>query len=433
LLGRPTILVTGASGYIGAHLVARAHDAGFRVIAAARRPKRLRLPPGVEARSFDLGLPLDPGLLKGVDVVVHLGAVIYEDSQPPGAVEDVNVGGTRRLLESARESGVRRFLFVTTQSATPSAPTKYGRSKWQIERLLTGPGEIIVKPGMVTGGPRGGVYGALLASCRRFPVLPLIHGSAPVYPVHVDDVCDAILAIAASAEANEMHGRVVRIAPKTPVSFANYLRMLAGARLGRTVVIVPLPAALLIWANRLAATTRLLPSVPEERLLGLAALKPVNEDPSCFVEGPLRDVRAALAAEAGNRRLLLEGRTLLKYVLGTRLPAAASRRYVKAVLGEHDATPLALPLVVVLWPRALRLLEPVGGPPTGKLRRRLSIAMRIAEMTPQAAPVFHHYGPGARVVAAVRLAGIAVAEACLLPIRLLASRAWSRSDRSAGT
>jgi nucleoside-diphosphate-sugar epimerase len=431
LLRRSSILVTGASGYIGARLVTRARDIGFRVIAAARHPSRLSVPSDVEVRAFDLGLPIDAALLNGVDVVVHLGAIIHEDSQPDGAVEDLNVSGTRRLLERARERGVARFLFVSSQSAAPDSPTRYGRSKWQIEQLLTSPGEIVVKPGMVTGGAPRGVYGALLKLCRRFVVLPLVNGSAPLYPVHLDDVCDGILTI---AESKEEHRGVVRIAPDRPVAFADYLKMLATARLGRPIVTARLPAAPLVWANRIAARTRWLPSVQDERIVGLAALKPMRDGSSFFTQTTvsMRNVGEALAVEGHRRRLLLEGRTLLRYVLGRRLPAATARRYVKAVLNEHDSSPLSLPLVVCLCPRAMRLFEPVGGSPTTTLRRRLSIAMRIAEMTPTAAPVFHNYAGGSRITAALRLACIAVVEASLLPLRVLASLSSSRRDRRAG-
>jgi nucleoside-diphosphate-sugar epimerase len=427
---RLSMMITGASGYIGSRLVTRARDAGFRVVAAVRDPARLSVPADVLVRQFDLGRPFDPTLADGVNVIVHLAAIIREDSQPAEAAEDLNVSGTRRLLECARERGVSRFVFVSSQSAAQSSPTKYGRSKWQIEQLLTGEGEIVVHPGMVTGGAPHGVYGALLKLCRRLLIVPVVNGSAPVYPVHIDDLCDGILEIAGSDRPSR---GVVRIAPRASVAFAMYLRMLALARLGRPVMPLRVPFAPVLWVNRIAARSGWLPSVSEERLMGLAALKPMREDPRASTQdtASVRDVREVLAGEGRRRRLLLEGRTLFRYCLRGRIASASVRHFVRAVLNENDCSPVSLPWVVHLWPRLLLFFEPVGGSGHARLRRRLVIAMRIVEMTPRAAPVFHNYNGGSRIAAMSRMAGLVVVEVCLLPIRALISRFSTGIDGTA--
>jgi hypothetical protein len=58
----------------------------------------------------------------------------------------------------------------------------------------------------------------------------------------------------------------------------------------------------------------------------------------------------------------------------------------------------------------------------------LVIAMRIVEMTPRAAPVFHNYNGASRIVAMSRIAGLVVVEVCLLPIRALISRFFTGID-----
>ncbi len=420
------MMITGASGYIGSRLVTRARDAGFRVVAAVRDPARASVPSDVRVRQFDLGQPFDAALVDGVNVIVHLAAIIHEDSQPAEVSEDLNVSGTRRLLECARERAVSRFVFVSSQSAAQSSPTKYGRSKWQIEQLLTCEGEIVVQPGMVTGGAPGGVYGTLLKLCRRFPIVPVVNGSAPVYPVHIDDLCDGILKIAGSDWPSR---GVVRVAARAPMAFTAYLRMLGLTRLGRPVMPLRVPFAPVLWINRIAARSRWLPSVSEERLIGLAALKPVREDPRASTQdaAPVRDVREVLAGEGRRRRLLLEGRTLFWYCLGGRMPSTSVRHFVRGVLNESDCSPVDLPWVVHLWPRLLLFFEPTRASGHTRLRRRIDIATRIVEMTPGAAPIFHNYIGGSRIAAMCRVASLLVVEGCLLPIRALISRLSTRT------
>ena len=131
-------------------------------------------------------------------------------------------------------------------------------------------------------------------------------------------------------------------------------------------------------------------------------------------------ITGALAAEGLRRRLLAEGRTLARYVVGSPVPAGVLRRYTRAVLAEDDREPLGLSLVVQACPRLLRWSEPVGA--TGRLRKRLALATRIVEMTPQAAPLFHNYEDRPRLVVWMMLAWLVAIEALLLPFRLIRGR-----------
>ncbi|MFI9270845.1 NAD-dependent epimerase/dehydratase family protein [Kitasatospora sp. NPDC052896] len=118
--GVRTVLVTGASGFLGGHLVDGALRAGHRVRALVRSSSdvtRLRGLPGVELVHGDLG---DAESLRhavaGVDVVQHsAGRVVDHGTRAQFTAE--NVRGTEWLLTAARQAGVRRFVFVSSPSA----------------------------------------------------------------------------------------------------------------------------------------------------------------------------------------------------------------------------------------------------------------------------------------------------------------------------
>ncbi len=413
------ILITGATGYIGRRLVAAALGSGYGVVAAVRDPRRMAPAPGLTAAAYDLGDYSDlDELLAGIEAIVHLAVILDPE---PGSDQDPNTRGSRRLLAAARRQGVRRFVFLSSQSAREDAPTRYGRSKWQVEQMLTASGEVAIRPGMVSGGPSRGVYGQLLRLLKRSAVMPVIRPGAPLYPVHVDDLCAVILAVAAG---DEPAGGLARAAPASATAFGEYLRMLAAERLGRRPWRIPVPAALALTLARVAGALGL--PVSRERVLGLAALRPMPAGggvADLAPEGGFRNVAEALDDEGRRRRLILEATILGRYLLGRRPPLGVLKRYVTAVGVEADARPLELPVIARAWPGLLRAFEPWPGhhgPAGARLRQRLSLATRIVEMTPQAAPLFHAYRERPWPVAILALAWLGLCEAVLLPLRIIA-------------
>ena len=390
------------------------------VIRAVRDPASARPLQGFDGRRFDLTDPGDLGsLLEGVEAVIHLGAILSENTRPAGGGDDFNVSGSRRLIEAARAAGVQRFVFLSSQSASRSSPTGYGRSKWDIEQLLDAEGDCSVRTGLVSGGPPRGLYGVLFRLTKRLPVLPVIRPGAPVYPLHVDDLCAGLLSL---IEQTAAPPRLVRLAARHPVRFGSYVRRLARERLGRRVRLLPVPAGLILALCRVSELLPFLPTIASERVLGLKALEPMDADSIPSPEGlVLRDVFEVLAAEGNSRRLAAEGRTLMRYVLGASVPRGAVRRYVRAVRAEEDREPIDLGAVVHAWPRLLRASEPVGRSRQERMRRRLGLATRIVEMTTPAAPVFHNYRERPRWIAWGALIAIVALEALVLPLRWIAT------------
>ncbi len=119
------------------------------------------------------------------------------------------------------------------------------------------------------------------------------------------------------------------------------------------------------------------------------------------------------------------------------MPPAVARRYARALVAESESEPLALPAAAHRLPALLRLVEPPPGATAELWRRRLLLATRIVEMTPEAAPVFHQYRRRALPLSLLVLAGHALLEALWLPSRWLAARrrrplGGPRAGRSSG-
>src|SRR4051812_25250633 len=129
-----SILVTGATGFIGARLTTAALERGHSVRTLTRRDWSSQ--PWVPANQRFFGsLPsqLPASLCEGIDLVVHCAADVASEGRRAVAV---NVEGTRRLAELAREAGVATFVLLSCQWARRDAPSAYGRTRYAAEQAL---------------------------------------------------------------------------------------------------------------------------------------------------------------------------------------------------------------------------------------------------------------------------------------------------------
>lgn len=113
------LLVTGATGFVGSALVALLHERGHAVRAVVRDPARADvLPAGVERVGADLadGSDVDDlaRAMDGCEGVFHLAAAV---GAPGPEAHELNVGGTRRVVDAARRAGVRRLVHTSTSAA----------------------------------------------------------------------------------------------------------------------------------------------------------------------------------------------------------------------------------------------------------------------------------------------------------------------------
>lgn len=209
---RGVLFVTGASGFVGQRVLARASERFARVIALSRGALA-EAPSGVERVRGDL-LDAAPAAweaaLAGCDAVLHLAATTGKAS--PAEVERGVVVATQRLLAAAQRAGVRHFVFVSTIAVRfpDQRHYPYAHAKAAAERAVGASGlpATIVRPAIVAGP--GSPVLAGFATLARAPVTPSFgSGQTRVAPIHVEDLAEALVEIAAgepSAEPIELGG-----------------------------------------------------------------------------------------------------------------------------------------------------------------------------------------------------------------------------------
>ena len=236
------LLLTGATGTIGAPLLRRLTDAGLPVRCLVRDPRRL----GAERVRVQIALGrLEDHLsfrhaLRGVDTVVHLASVIRD--QPGGSIEELAGVATWRLVQAAERAGVSRFLFFSTLNASTRSPARLMRAKALAERavLESSLATTVFAPSVVYA--RGDPYLRLLARLSLLPAMPIPGpGRAAFQPIWAEDVADCVMAtLPGGRREEESVGARLELAGPETLTHRQIVEIVLRAT-GRRRPIVPLP------------------------------------------------------------------------------------------------------------------------------------------------------------------------------------------------
>jgi nucleoside-diphosphate-sugar epimerase len=251
------VLVTGASGFVGRATCKELGRRGHEVVALVRRPGSE--PPGTRAQICDLtdGASLQEGVSRQrADAVIHLAAEIASQ-RDARKVWEVNVEGTRRLLEACQADGGPRFVLASTVVTgdahggllEPDKPlpveTPYGESKQEAERLVreSDLDAVIVRPSHVYGP--GGWYAEEFVKRLRQPGRFAVIGPGDNWwdVVRVEDVATALADAAERAPA----GALYHVADDEPIKFYDFVALTA-RELG-----VGAPRRIPVWLANIAA------------------------------------------------------------------------------------------------------------------------------------------------------------------------------------
>ena len=258
------IAITGASGFVGSNLTYYLRDRGYNVIALARSKEKAQAFNGQEVigRVADV---TDPDSLKtafqDVEVVIHLAALFTNPECTWNDYYQINVEGTRNVLEAAMHSGVRRVIHCSTvgvamgagsppySEKTPySAPAwdKYETTKCEGEKLAldfhrsNGLPLVAIRPAQVYGP----------GDTRKAKFYRMVKNGIIVNPgrtlkhlIYIDDLCRAFEIALVSDKAV---GDVFIIAGDKPTALSDLVRLIAD-ELGVSTPRVRLPAMPMTW------------------------------------------------------------------------------------------------------------------------------------------------------------------------------------------
>lgn len=267
---RPTILVTGATGFLGGHVVAalrRSWSGGLRLLSHVRGP------PAWPAGEVEVvrGSLEDAASLRlaceGVSRVVHAACHVGDD---PVACEAVNARGTALLVEEAQRAGVERLVYLSTtavygwavhagaseQGVTVAPATPISRSRARAERAVLGRGGIVLRPTFVYGTGDTRFVPAILAAVQRLPFL-VAGGRARLSVIDAADLGRAVAALVTAA--GPVPSGAYHANDLAPVAFGDIVRLLA-RHLGTPMPRWSVPYPVARWILRLSSRSQWTPS-----------------------------------------------------------------------------------------------------------------------------------------------------------------------------
>jgi nucleoside-diphosphate-sugar epimerase len=245
------IAITGATGFVGQAVLDAAAVAGFEVRALTRQRQEPR--PGVE---WVQGVLDDRRVLRRLvtraSAVIHIAGVV--NTPYPAIFESANVRGTLNIVNAALETGINRFVHVSSLSAREPLLSAYGASKRRGERVVAASSLdwTIVRP--------PGVYGP--RDTEMFELFRLAHkGVVPLPPagrvslIHVADLANLLLALVPGGEdvtSMTFEPDDGRSGGWSHVEMARAI----GVAVGKRPIVLSLPRRVLEWVARADGAVR---------------------------------------------------------------------------------------------------------------------------------------------------------------------------------
>lgn len=227
------ILVTGASGFIGRHLVEKLCQQKHQVRCLVRKNSNVGFLKDnkVELVYGDITIKETLGnIAEGIELVFHLvgiGNICAVSKEAYNYYYKVNVLGTKNLLEECRRAGIKKFVYFSSvaamgllkdsheinESMVPHPVTPYERSKFESEKInleycqrYSLP-SVIIRPTMVYG--QGAIASEILHICkfmRKYRIFPTIgSGDNLMSLVHVYDLVDAAYLAAIQGKPSQVY------------------------------------------------------------------------------------------------------------------------------------------------------------------------------------------------------------------------------------
>ncbi|MUL51544.1 SDR family oxidoreductase [Pseudomonas aeruginosa] len=188
------ILLVGAGGFVGRHLLPALLAAGHELLLTARRPP-VDAPAGVRWLALDLERlaerPDSFAWPAGVDLLINAAGTMSLDEASMARVQD---SGARALFDLAAAHGAK-VLQISALGAGAHPDVAFLASKAAADRHLLELGipALVLRPSLLLGP--GGASSAWLERLSPLPLIPLLDNRARLQPLHVEDLVGAVLAL----------------------------------------------------------------------------------------------------------------------------------------------------------------------------------------------------------------------------------------------
>ncbi|TGL80366.1 NAD-dependent epimerase/dehydratase family protein [Leptospira yasudae] len=258
------ILISGASGFIGSNLCNHLSRKGFQIIALVRNPDNYKKTANIVYKKLVLPDIIDSTIFND-DISWFIHAAYDTRFKNYQSSYEINILGTLTLFKKIREQSTARILFISSMSAHDSARSFYGKSKYEIEKLLDLSKDSVIKPGFVIGP--GGIFQRLTKAIYLSPIIPVFYSNRIIQTVYIQDLINAIDCIVENRRSG-----IFLISEKFGLSVLDFYKAIA-KKMNLKRIFLPLPGNLTLLLIRFCELIHIPLPFSSENLLGLKALR----------------------------------------------------------------------------------------------------------------------------------------------------------------
>jgi uncharacterized protein YbjT (DUF2867 family) len=248
---REIVCVTGSTGFVGRHIAQELCSRGLKVRCLVRPTSDLTPLAGLDietCRGDVTDMMSLEKALQNVGAVVHLVAIIRETKE--ATFEMINLGGTKNLLHAAKNTGVRRLVYMSNLGADNDRRYPLLYTKWRAEEEVRNSGIdfVILRPSVMFG--RGDGFVSVLAGIMKStPLMPVIGSGRTMFQlISVEDVAACV---AQAVEEQRVVNQTVPLGGPEHLSYEEIVDLIIERlKLRRRKVHIPVPLMhFVVWTG----------------------------------------------------------------------------------------------------------------------------------------------------------------------------------------
>ena len=245
------ILITGANGFIGQHLVRSLSEQGHQITACVRNTHSHTLShPSIETMACDYSkdTQIDDWLprLKNIDTVINAVGIIKETKNQ--TFDTLHRDTPIALFKACEKIKIKKVIQISALGADDTAFSQYHLSKKAADDFLMSLdlNWIIVMPSLVYGHNAKSM--SLFTTMAALPITPVINnGNQEIQPIHINDVCTAISKLCNESSVTKIRIPFVGPEPLTIRELTGFLKKWLGFKKNRTINIPSIIALIVAW------------------------------------------------------------------------------------------------------------------------------------------------------------------------------------------
>lgn len=261
------IAISGSNGYLGKRIRNSLIKEGYKTIGLCRNPRH----------KDDFKFALNGDLINDqifkknkVDAFIHcawdLGNLNENQSYK------INVIGSKKILDEAVKSGVKKIIFISSMSAYENCESIYGKHKLEIENYYLKENASIIRPGLIWGNKKNGGMYKKLDDASKLPILnPVISSRKQrLFLIHEEDL---IRFIKKELKTKKNRSSISTIANPKPFTLKEIMHI-CQVKNGKKALLIPIPWQIVWLILKIAEAIRIPAPFKSDSLIGLVKHNP---------------------------------------------------------------------------------------------------------------------------------------------------------------